>query len=423
MLKIVTIIGARPQFIKAATVSRAILQHNKKQNNRKIREVIIHTGQHYDEGMSKVFFEELQIPEPDYNLGIGSGSHGRQTGRMLEKIEEALTRERPDLVLIYGDTNSTLAGALAAVKLHIPAAHVEAGLRSFNRRMPEEINRVVTDHVSNPLFCPTETAVNNLKSEGITNNPPAASGNLPIVVNAGDVMFDSLLFNMKLAETRSTVLAKLGIADRQKTAEEGYHRNEIKQYFLATIHRPENTDDQARLESILGALKRIVDEGIRIIFPLHPRTRKCIEKADLAEQYQMKGAGEVNVQDGRIAFIDPVGYLDMIQLEKHARAIITDSGGIQKEAFLMKVPCITLRNQTEWAETVEAGWNRLTGSDSSEIWNAYSKLLGWEGPNAPFETEDFRKKDEAHQAHTERPYGDGRAAEKIIEICLKTFPG
>lgn len=317
-LKILSVIGARPQFIKAAALSRELLARPG------VRGVLVHTGQHFDPNMSNVFFEELEIPRPDYNLGIQSGNHGAQTGRMLEKVEEVLQEERPDWVLVYGDTNSTLAGALAAAKLNIPVAHIEAGLRSFNRRMPEEINRILADHVSDLLFAPTETAVKNLEKEGITGNK---------VRLVGDVMFDAALFYGGKAEKESRVLETLGLTRGD--------------YVLATIHRAENTDDPQRLATIFEGLS-LVASSEKVILPLHPRTRKALENHGLFPLAQ-----------NRLFLIDPVGYLDMIMLEKKARVIATDSGGIQKEAFFCGVPCVTLRDETEWVELVDLGWNRL----------------------------------------------------------------
>jgi UDP-GlcNAc3NAcA epimerase len=328
-MKIVTIIGARPQFIKAAPLSRAIGEHNKANPGTAIDEILVHTGQHYDDGMSAIFFRELEIPEPKHHLGIGSGNHGDQTGRMLMAIEKVLLDERPDWVLVYGDTNSTLAGALAAAKLHIPIAHVEAGLRSFNRRMPEEINRVVADHLSHLLLCPSETASANLQAEGITQG----------VKVVGDVMADAVLF-AKEKTFQSPILKNLGL--------------DPKGYLPGTVHRAENTDDANRLTDILSAFSDI-DEPI--VFPVHPRTRKCLESTCYQAPSNLK-------------LLDPVGYFEMIALEQSARLILTDSGGIQKEAYWLEVPCITLRDETEWVETVEAGWNVLTGADSQRILKA-----------------------------------------------------
>ncbi len=359
IIRIVTVVGARPQFVKAAAVSRAIAKHNSSGAAVRLEEAIIHTGQHYDANMSQVFFDELKIPAPKYHLGVGSGSHGKQTGAMLEKIEQVLLDDRPDWMLIYGDTNSTLAGALAAVKLHIPVAHVEAGLRSFNRRMPEEINRLVADSVSTMLLCPTETAVRNLANEGVTRG----------VQNVGDVMYDSVLFNMKLAEKGSRILETLKL--------------EQKSYFLATIHRAENTDAPGRLESIFGAFAR---SELPVILPLHPRTQKVM-------------AGRSIAVPSHVRIIDPVPYMDVLMLEKHACGVLTDSGGMQKEAYFFDVACVTLREETEWVELVEAGANRLVGSDEAKIVHAMAWARAWRpSPNA-------------------RPlYGDGDAGGKVVGL-------
>ena len=330
-MKLVTIIGARPQFIKAAAVSRAIVEHNKKHADRPILETIVHTGQHYDKNMSQVFFEELDIPDPDYNLGIGSGPHGEQTSKMLQKIEAILVNERPDCCLVYGDTNSTLAGALAAAKLHIRVTHVEAGLRSYNRTMPEEINRVVTDHISDLLFCPTKTSVDNLSKEGISAG----------VHQVGDVMFDCIRFYAKKAKAiEQKTLKSLDIQPRS--------------YYLATVHRAENTDDSMRLTNIFEALDEIVTANCPVVLPLHPRTVKY------AQKHGLKFANCVRA-------IQPVSYLEMVVLENNARLILTDSGGVQKEAYWFNVPCITLRDETEWVETVESGWNIVTGANKHRI--------------------------------------------------------
>jgi len=411
MMKIVTIIGARPQFIKAATVSHAISKHNEIcKKEACIEEIIVHTGQHYDDYMSKIFFEELLIPEPVYNLGIGSDSHGKQTGNMLAGIEDILLKEKPNLVLTYGDTNSTLAGALAAVKLHIPAAHVEAGLRSYNRRMPEEINRAVTDEISHILFCPTETAVRNLQNEGIDTNNTSEEQldfNHRLVFNVGDVMYDSILFNTQLAREKSNILSKLGLKN--------------KSYCLATVHRPDNTDNPKHLGNILEGLKEIASQGVKIILPLHPRTRKCIKENGFAENY---GLSESSTEKAKtdLIFTEPVSYLDMIQLENHACTIITDSGGVQKEAFLLNVPCITLRGETEWVETLQTGWNILTGPDTKKIVNAFSKLNGWEDEKeSPFREQISTNSNGVDGFNLDYPYGNGKAAEKIVEIILKTL--
>jgi len=329
-MKIASIVGARPQFIKAAPVGRAIRAASSAGRN--VSEILVHTGQHYDDNMSAVFFEELGIAAPDYDLGIGSASHGVQTGAMLAAIERILERERPDRVLVYGDTNSTLAGALAAVKMHIPIAHVEAGLRSCDRRMPEEINRVVTDHLASLLFCPSPAAASNLRKEGIREG----------VFVVGDVMAEALTDAVVRAKKRETArgsafgLARLGLKEGG--------------YFLATVHRAENTDDPDRLQSILAALKAISRDR-PVIFPVHPRTRKMIAAAP---------------PEG-LRFIDPVGHLEMARLEGGAAMILTDSGGMQKEAYWLRVPCVTLRSRTEWVETVASGWNVLAGADKKRI--------------------------------------------------------
>ena len=444
MIKIVTVIGARPQFIKAATVSRAITNYNKHcEPGGLIEEIIIHTGQHYDENMSKIFFDELQIPKPNYNLGVGSGSHGRQTGKMLAGIEEILIDENPDVVLTYGDTNSTLAGALAASKLHIPSAHVEAGLRSFNRRMPEEINRVLTDEISNILFCPTEAAVFNLRKEGIGSDVTLRNQfldfNQRLVLNVGDVMYDSILFNSQLAREKSDIFRKLGLL--RSTTKKTDRLSEVvkaKDYCLVTMHRPENTDDSNNLENIMEALKMIASLGVMILAPIHPRTRKCIQAAGLDSRIVLplsENAGygftkEYKVKKNMLNFIEPVSYLDMILLEKHASAILTDSGGIQKEAFLLKVPCITFRNETEWIETVQNGWNILSGPDTEQILSAFRRVSEWESGSAPYlkykpqQLADMDTKtinDLPSPKNQVTPYGNGIAAEKILDILGKIF--
>lgn len=365
-VKITTVVGARPQFIKAAAVGRAIVAFNGTRANIRIDERIVHTGQHYDENMSKVFFDELQIPRSAINLEAGSGSHGAQTGLMMGRLERVLLGDEPDWVLIYGDTNSTMAGALVAAKLHIPVAHVEAGLRSYNRRMPEEINRVVADCLSTLLFCPTEAAVRNLAKEGITKG----------VHRVGDVMYDSVLFNVRLAEQSSDVIRRLGL--------------EPKSFYLATVHRAENTDDPERLAGILAAFQQI-DRAI--VLPLHPRTRKALG-ADLANL------------DGEVCVIDPVSYLDMLMLEKNARLILTDSGGVQKEAYWFGVPCVTLRDETEWVELVQTGCNRLGGARPAAILAAVSAFES-AGAGLP----------------ATRPtdlYGDGHGAEHIVAALTHT---
>jgi len=327
-MQVLTIVGARPQFIKAAMVSRAILAHNRDGGTPQIGEQIIHTGQHYDPNMSEVFFRELEIPEPVVNLQAGNGTHAEMTGLMLIGLEREMLQRHPDLVLVYGDTNSTLAGALAAAKLHIPIAHVEAGLRSFNKRMPEEVNRILTDHLATQLFCPTQASIANLGREGISDQ----------VHHVGDVMFDAALLFGNLALSTSDILARLGLAS--------------KPFGLATVHRSENTDDPERLAEILEGLLAL---ELTIVLPVHPRTKSKLPPGLLAD-------GKSN-----LVFTDPLSYLDMVMLEKHARVILTDSGGVQKEAYFHGVPCITLRDETEWVETIEAGWNQLAGADRYRI--------------------------------------------------------
>jgi len=359
-VKVVTVIGARPQFIKAALVSKAFKEAG-------ITEFLVHTGQHYDYGMSQVFFEEMNIPEPNINLSVGSGNHGWQTAQMLIGIENVLLAEKPDWVLVYGDTNSTLAGTLAAVKLHISLAHVEAGLRSYNREMPEEHNRVLTDHCADLLFCPTQIAVDNLAKEGITRG----------VHLVGDTMYDAVLQFSEIAIQRSTILQDLGLKP--------------KGYLLATVHRASNTDNPANLQNILSAFAEI-DEPV--IFPVHPRTRQKINELDTV-------AGKSTMHN--LQFIDPVGYLDMLVLEQSARMILTDSGGMQKEAYFFGTPCITLRSETEWIETVESGWNVLTDADSTQIIN---RVHSFTPPPA-------------------RPtfYGSGHAAELISQVLERPSRG
>ena len=355
-MKICTIIGARPQFIKAAAVSAKIAEMGEVSD---ISEVIIHTGQHYDADMSKIFFEELNIPKEKYNLEVGSGLHGEQTAKMLKGIEDILIEERPDWVLIYGDTNSTLAGALAAVKLHIPVVHIEAGMRSFNREMPEEINRIVSDSVSTLNLCSTTTAVENLKNEGMGNT----------AFLTGDVMYDCALKFEALAARYCNPLAKFALSSGE--------------YILMTCHRAENTDDKLRLSQIVSAVNQIA-ENHTVLYTMHPRTASFIER------YYLKFSDKVKV-------VPPVGYLDMLVLEKNAQTILTDSGGIQKEAFFYRVPCVTMRDETEWVETVNLGWNSIAGASYDQITEAVAKFA----KQPPAET-------------GEHPYGKGNAAEKII---------
>ena len=378
-MKIVTVVGARPQFIKAAAVSRMIQEFNRRK--RRIQEILVHTGQHYDYLMDKVFFEELELPRPDYHLGVGSGSHGRQTGIMLERIETILQEEKPEVLMVYGDTNSTLSGALAAAKLNIPVAHVEAGLRSYNRTMPEEINRLLTDHLSAFLFCPTDQAVRNLLKEGIKD------GRTRKVKNVGDVMYDSILYYSKIAEKKSTILQGLNLVNPQSVPP----GRDNPQYYLATLHRAENTDDPKVLNSILKALNEI-GRNTSVILPLHPRTKKMMKVHHLFSEFK------------NIKWIDPVSYLDMLQLEKKAKAILTDSGGVQKEAYWFKVPCLTLREETEWVETVKSGWNVLVGTGPKKIVQGLN-VFGKGRPS---------KKGMGI-------FGDGRASGKIIQILMRSF--
>jgi len=356
-MRICSIIGARPQFVKAAALSAEIAERGTEMG---LEEVSIHTGQHYDRGMSDIFFEELSIPPPKHELGIGSGAHGAQTGRMLEAIEEKLLEEDPDAVLVYGDTNSTLAGALAAVKLHIPVAHVEAGMRSFNRRMPEEINRVVTDHVASINLCSTKTAVENLEREGLEKT----------AVLTGDIMFDCALKFAEIARKRRSDTAA-------GTAAKG-------PFVLMTCHRAENTDVKERISGILDAAAEIAREH-RVVFPVHPRTSKALEKLGLSIPRD-------------IEILPPIGYLDTLFLEKNARVVLTDSGGMQKEAFFFTTPCVTMRDETEWVETIEMGVNVLAGASKDKIVAATAAFA----ENPPAFTD-------------ESPYGDGKAAAKILD--------
>jgi len=366
-IKLLTVVGARPQFIKAAVVSRAILAFNARTHrDRRIQEVMVHTGQHYDDNMSAIFFQELQIPPPAHHLGVGSGPQGQQTGRMLEGLELVIEEERPDLVLVYGDTNSTLAGSLAASKLRIPVAHVEAGLRSYNRAMPEEVNRMVTDRLSALLFCPTTRAVKNLSCEGI-----AAGVHL-----VGDVMYDSLLYNLDQAQRHVRILDSLNL----------HHQD----YALATVHRAETADQPEIVRALFSAFGRL---GFLVVVPLHPRTQAVLQRAGLAE-----------FSNG-VRVVPPVSYHEMLLLEKHAKLILTDSGGVQKEAFLLRVPCVTLRRETEWVETVEAGWNRLAGTEPDAVVVTARACL------------------EALPPEPGNPYGDGHAAEKILEIIAGSQSG
>jgi UDP-N-acetylglucosamine 2-epimerase len=355
-MKIISVVGARPQFIKLSSLSKEL--------RRKHREIILHTGQHYDDELSRIFFSELSIPKPDYNLGIGSSEHGEQTGRMLEKTEEVLLFEKPDLVVVYGDTNSTLAGALASAKQNIPVAHVEAGLRSFKKSMPEEINRILTDHVSSLLFCPTPTSVKNLKREGITKG----------VHLVGDVMYDSLRENLSMAEKKSTIMKRLNLTP--------------KDFYLMTIHRAENTDIKKNLKKITQILTNL--DG-KVVFPMHPRTRKRLAEFKLLDKLASKE---------NLHLIDPVSYLDMLILEKNAKAVLTDSGGVQKEAFFLRTPCLTLREETEWVETVRSSGNFLVSLELKSVKQVLKKI------RTP--------------SKTRKSYWcDGRASQNILKVLSK----
>ena len=360
-MKVLTIVGARPQFVKAAMVSRAIVNHNAQNETDKITEEIIHTGQHYDPEMSDIFFEQMGIPEPAVNLEVGSGSHGAMTAKMLEGIEKEIIARKPDWLLVYGDTNSTLAGALAASKLHVPVAHVEAGLRSYNKKMPEEINRILTDHVSKLLLCPTESAVENLHKEGLTDG----------VIHMGDVMYDAAKVFAEIAEERSTILTDLELKEGN--------------YYLVTVHRAENTDFKERLTSIFEGLAEVAKDA-PVVYPVHPRTKKYIAEYGLEETCSA------------LKMIKPISFLDMVRLEKSAKAILTDSGGVQKEAYFHDVPCVTMRDETEWIETIEAGWNQIVGADKTKIIEAALK---------------------ASKGSPISQYGEGKAAEKVVEALTK----
>jgi UDP-GlcNAc3NAcA epimerase len=360
-MKIITIIGARPQFIKAAALSNAIKQYNK-ENESQINEILVHTGQHFDSNMSQVFFDELSITEPVYNLSISGGTHGSMTGKMLIEIEKVLLAEQPDWVLIYGDTNSTLAGAIAASKLHIKVAHVEAGLRSFNMKMPEEVNRILSDKVSTLLFCPTQVAIDNLAKEGVVAG----------VSNVGDVMFDVTLHYQEIAKEKID-LSTFGVKDGK--------------YILSTVHRAENTDSPERLTNIIKALAKI-SETTKVVLPLHPRTKAIISELGLSDLL-----GSINI-------IEPTSYLEMLRLEIGAQVILTDSGGVQKEAYFNLVPCVTMRDETEWVETIDLGVNELVGA-------SYEKII------SAVEVAKTKKIPELSTV-----YGDGEASQKIISALL-----
>lgn len=361
-MKIVTVVGARPQFIKAAAVSRVI--------RNEIDEVLVHTGQHYDKNMSEIFFKELSIPEPDYNLGVGSGSHAVQTAEMLIKLEEIMLKENPDYVMLYGDTNSTLAGALAAVKIHIPIIHVEAGLRSYNMQMPEEVNRILTDRVSAILLCPTDTAVENLKKEGMTKN----------VLNVGDVMCDAVHYyagGFRKSDSDDHVKKLIPII-----------KTDVKigsEWYLATIHRAENTDDVNKIEQILNAFEKF---DAPVIFPVHPRTKNFVRELVMSYNYK------------NTLFCEPIGYRDMLFFLSNAKKLVTDSGGLQKEAYILKTPCVTVRPQTEWVETLKGNWNILSQPDEEEILNKVNETV-------------------INKNEHEEYYGDGNAAKKLLKVLTE----
>ncbi len=378
-MKIVTIIGARPQIIKAAALSRAI----REKFSDTITEVIVHTGQHYDDNMSQVFFDELEIPQPQLNLNVGSGTHGKQTAQMMEGIEEVLMKEKPDALVVYGDTNSTLAGALAASKLHVPVVHIEAGLRSFNRSMPEEVNRIVCDHLSALLFSPTKAGYHNLVDEGFKQGEKAkASADNPYFYHCGDVMYDNSIYFSRIAEAKTEVLKDL----------------EKEKFVLVTIHRNNNTDDPERLNALFSALNRIAtNEKMKVVLPLHPRTSKLLAGTLSPELYSaVKG-------NPLFKILPPVSFLEMIALEKNARLVMTDSGGVQKEAFFFSKPCVILRSETEWVELVEQGTAIIADADEEKIVAAYKALLSKKNMKFP------------------PLFGDGKAAEFICGEMLKHF--
>lgn len=372
-LKILTIVGARPQFIKAAAISRAV----KNNFSAQVREYILHTGQHYDSNMSDVFFEEMQIPRPDFRLSIGSSSHGKQTAAMMDEIEQILLSESFDALLVYGDTNSTLAGALAASKLHIRVIHVEAGLRSFNKKMPEEINRICTDHVSTFLFSPTEAGINNLAAEGFSFSPDKnVSADNPLIMNSGDVMYDNTIFFAETAEAKSRILSTLNINKSE--------------YILSTIHRDFNTDNEERLVNIINGLNSVADlSGLSVVLPLHPRTTARLKNLKNIKLHPL------------LKFTDPVSFFDMTMLEKHSRMIYTDSGGVQKEAYFFCKPCIILRPETEWIEILETGNGMLVDDNEEKMLAAFKYFASVSEPHYP------------------RIYGDGNAAGNIIDQVVK----
>lgn len=359
MPKILTIVGARPQFVKAAAISRAL-------NKIGIEEVLVHTGQHFDDNMADIFFRQMDIPQPKYNLEINSLSHGAMTGRMLEKIEVILLKEKPNVVVVFGDTNSTIAGALAASKLHIPVAHIEAGLRSFNMKMPEEINRILTDRISDILFCPTEGAIQNLRNEGFDH----FNCN---IVNSGDVMYDVALYYRKISANHSTIVSDLNLSE--------------KPFILATLHRQENTDDLVRLGSIVSAFNKLSSE-YNIVLPVHPRTRKIIERENIKLNFNL---------------IDPVGYFDIIELLKNCKFVVSDSGGLQKEAFFFEKNCLVIRDETEWTELVKLGFNFIVGANEQKIMESVKYI------------------EKQQPVFDAKPYGNGDAAEKIVNYLNQYF--
>ena len=374
MIKLLTVIGARPQIIKAAAVSRAVRERFAGQ----IEEKILHTGQHYDANMSQVFFDELGIPQPDYNLGVGSGSHGVQTAKMIAGIEDVLVSEHFDGIVLYGDTNSTLAGAVAASKIHIPVFHIEAGLRSFNMTMPEEVNRIVCDQLSSICFSPTQTGIDNLKREGFLDSPAKfKNGKGRLVVNSGDVMYDNSMYFATIAEEKSDVLTRVGVKKDN--------------YILTTIHRPNNTDDKERLSAILSSLIEITErDGITLVLPLHPRTKNLLDKnLDIAVYEKLMNSPRVKV-------IPPASFYEIIVLERNARIVMTDSGGVQKESFFFERPCVILRPETEWVEIVKHGAGIIADADHDKIVAAYDKLVGTKPSFPPL-------------------FGDAHAAEHILE--------
>ena len=437
-MKILTILGARPQFIKAGSVSRAIALHNNQvaslevlvssedsknqklqtKNFELITEIIVHTGQHYDANMSDIFFDEMQIPKPNYFLGIGGKSHGAMTGQMIEKIEEVALKENPDWIMVYGDTNSTLAGAIVASKLHIKLAHIEAGLRSFNMKMPEEVNRILTDRVSTILFCPTDTAMKNLKAEGFPFS--LTTNHQQLITNVGDVMQDGAMFYKSLAKIPEAVSSLWSLVSSEDSKKQNLQtinqKPKTKNYILCTIHRAENTDDETRLRSIFEALNEIAKEK-QIILPLHPRTKKLLENLQTKNQ---------KLLTKNLTIIDPVGYLEMVWLIDNCDLVMTDSGGLQKEAYFFEKQCITLRDETEWVELVECGANRLVGADKEKIVSSYQLLVSSENSkNDELKTKNQKLKTNNKELKTKNQklqtnlYGGGKASQNIIKYLLE----